>query len=61
MAAKSIDSCLEGAGICEGSVDKRAIFNWLIIDIFPSAYYYRLPSLIYTEKFDIENWTYFKG
>jgi hypothetical protein len=60
IVAKSIDCCLEGAGICEGTVDKRAIFNWLIIDVFPSAYHHRLPSLIYTEKFDIKNWTYFK-
>jgi hypothetical protein len=61
ILSRSIDCCLQGSGICEGSIDKRAIFNWLLLDVFPSAYYCRLPSFIYTIKFDIENWTYYKN
>jgi hypothetical protein len=60
IVADSIDSCLQGTAICHGSIDKRAIFNWLIVDVFPSAYCHKLPSYIYTGSFDINNWEYFE-
>ena len=60
LISDSIDSCLQGRGIAHGTVDKRAIFNWLLIHVFPSAYCHRLPDFIYTINFDIENWNYFK-
>jgi hypothetical protein len=56
----SIDGCLQGAAICHGTIDKRAIFNWLIIDVFPNAYFHKLPNYIYTGSFDIDNWEYFE-
>lgn len=56
----SVDCCVQGEAICHGSQDNRAIFNWLLIDVFPSAYCFKLPDFIYTGKFDIENWNYFK-
>ena len=56
----SIDCCLEGTAISLSSVDKRAIFNWLLIEVFPSAYYLRLPDFIYTISFNIEGWSYSK-
>jgi hypothetical protein len=60
IIADSIDSCLQGTAICHGTIDKRAIFNWLIIDVFPNAYFHKLPSYIYTSSFDINNWGYFE-
>ena len=60
LIADSIDCCLQGSGIAHGTVDKRAIFNWLLIHVFPSAYCHRLPDFIYTIHFDIENWNYSK-
>jgi hypothetical protein len=60
IVADSIDSCLQGTGICHGTIDKRAIFNWLIIDVFPNAYFHKLPNYTYTSSFDINNWGYFE-
>lgn len=61
LVADSIDSCIEGRGIVPGSEDKRAIFNWILIDVFPAAYCQKLPEFIYTYKFRLQpNWTYQK-
>jgi hypothetical protein len=60
IVADSIDSCLQGTAICHGTIDKRAIFNWLIIDVFPNAYFHKIPNYIYTSSFDINNWEYFE-
>ena len=60
IVADSIDSCLQGTAICHGTIDKRAIFNWLIVDVFPNAYFYKLPNYIYASSFDINNWGYFE-
>lgn len=43
-----LDGCVEGSAICPGTLDKRAIFNWLLIDVFPSAYHMKRPNTIYT-------------
>jgi hypothetical protein len=56
----SIDCCLEGTAISPSYVDRRPILNWLLIEVFPSAYYLRLPDFIYTISFDVEGWSYSK-
>lgn len=61
IVADSIDCCTEGAAIAPGSEDKRAIFNWILIDVFPAAYCLRLPEFIYTINFRLRpNWKYNK-
>ncbi|MEM7595896.1 MAG: hypothetical protein AAF383_31085 [Cyanobacteria bacterium P01_A01_bin.83] len=61
LVLDSIDSCILGAAICPGSKDKRAIFNWILIEVFPAIYYLKLPAFIYTYKYEIkQNWSYQK-
>jgi hypothetical protein len=61
LVSDNIYICIEGRGIVPGSEDKRAIFNWILIDVFPAAYYQKLPEFIYTYKFRLQpNWTYQK-
>lgn len=60
IIADSLDDCLQGVAICPGGSDNRAIFNWLLIDVFPNAYIHKLPNFIYTMKFDIDKWGYFE-
>lgn len=57
-----LDSCIPGSGICPGSLDKRAIFNWFLVDVFPCIYYLKKPDFIYTIKTCLpENWKYNKA
>jgi hypothetical protein len=43
-----IDLCLEGYAIAAGSKDRRLILNWLINNVFPSAFCCRKSNLIYS-------------
>lgn len=36
-----------GEPIIASSSKKRQLFNWLLVDVIPSAYYLRLPSAFY--------------
>ena len=57
-----LDGCVAGTAICPGIRDKRAIFNWLITDVFPCAYCRMEPSYIYTINTELPGgWGYEKA
>ena len=57
-----IDSCIVGVGICHGSTDNRAIFNWFLTHVLPYSVYNKVPEVIYSPpKIFPEAWTYSKA
>ena len=42
-----LDDCLEGYAIVVGSRYRRALFNWLLVEVVPAAWSGQLPNKIY--------------
>jgi hypothetical protein len=47
--ATILDTVLQGYAIIPGSAGRRDIFNWIVLEVIPVAFIYRLPARIYTK------------
>jgi hypothetical protein len=47
-----LDYCLEGYAIFPGSQGRRQLFNWWLLDVVPSAWYFVIPETLFAPTMD---------